>query len=260
MLQISSLTKVFRLAHSKRAREERDPRERDRRFHAIDGIDFGVRRGQVLGLLGQNGAGKTTLIKILTGLTRPSSGTARVAGYEVEEGMPAMRREIGVISHSPALYADLTPMENLTFFGKMYGVEHLQDSVLASLEDVGLAPRRHDRVRTFSRGRLQRLSIARAILHDPSILFLDEPFTGLDIHASNLLREHLQTLHNKKRTILMTTHDISSGLEMCDKVALQVMGQFSFFEDIKDIDRENFETLYFDAVRNNHFTMGIRPH
>ena len=227
---------------------------------AVDGVSFDLKRGEFLSVFGPNGAGKTTLIKILAGLTRPSSGTARVAGYEVEEGVPEMRREIGVISHSPALYADLTPMENLTFFGKMYGVEYLQDSVLAVLEDVGLAPRRHDRVRTFSRGMLQRLSIARAILHDPSILFLDEPFTGLDIHASNVLKEHLQTLHNKKRTILMTTHDLSCGLEMCDKVALQVMGQFAFFKDIKDIDRENFETLYFDAVRNNQFTMGIRPH
>ena len=226
----------------------------------MDGVSFDLKRGEFLSVFGPNGAGKTTLIKILTGLTRPSSGTARVAGYKVEEGVPAMRREIGVISHSPALYADLTPMENLTFFGKMYGVENLQDSVLSVLEDVGLAPRRHDRVRTFSRGMLQRLSIARAILHDPSILFLDEPFTGLDIHASNVLKEHLQTLHNKKRTILMTTHDISCGLELCDKVALQVMGQFAFFEDVKDIDKENFETLYFDAVRNNQFTMGIRPH
>ncbi|MZH46327.1 MAG: heme ABC exporter ATP-binding protein CcmA [Nitrospinae bacterium] len=227
---------------------------------AVDGISFDLKRGEFLSVFGPNGAGKTTLIKILTGLTRPSSGSARVAGYEVEEGMAEMRREIGVISHSSALYADLTPMENLIFFGKMYGVERPYESALNALEDVGLAPRRNDRVRTFSRGMLQRLSIARAILHDPSILFLDEPFTGLDIHASNVLKEHLQSLHDKKRTILMTTHDISCGLEMCDKVALQVMGQFAFFEDVKDIDRENFETLYFDAVRNNQFTMGIRPH
>jgi heme exporter protein A len=229
-------------------------------LRAVDGVSFDLKRGEFLSVFGPNGAGKTTLIKILTGLTRPSSGTAKVAGYNVEEGMPAMRREIGVISHSSALYADLTPMENLIFFGKMYGLEHPKESAQKALEDVGLAPRRHDRVRTFSRGMLQRLSIARAILHNPSILFLDEPFTGLDIHASNVLKEHLQTLHNKKRTILMTTHDVSCGLEMCDKVALQMMGRFAFFEDIKDIDKENFETLYFDAVRNNQFTMSIRPH
>jgi heme exporter protein A len=227
---------------------------------AVDGISFDLKRGEFLSIFGPNGAGKTTLIKILIGLTRPSSGTARVAGYEVGEGIPEMRREIGVISHSPALYADLTPMENLIFFGKMYGLERPQESAIAVLEDVGLAPRRDDQVRTFSRGMLQRLSIARAILHDPSILFLDEPFTGLDIHASNVLKEHLQTLHDRKRTILMTTHDVSCGLEMCDKVALQVKGQIAFFEDAKDIDKKNFEALYFDAVQNNQFTMDIRPH
>jgi heme exporter protein A len=227
---------------------------------AVNGVSFDLKRGEFLSIFGPNGAGKTTLIKILTGLTRPSSGTARVAGYEVEDGMVGMRREIGVISHSPALYPDLSPMENLIFFAKMYGMEHPRESALAVLEDVGLALRRDDRVRTFSRGMLQRLSIARAILHDPSILFLDEPFTGLDIHASNVLKEHLQSLHNKKRTILMTTHDVSCGLEMCDKVALQVMGRFAFFEDIKDIDKENFETLYFDAVSNHQLAMNIRPH
>ena len=229
-------------------------------FKAVDGISFDLKRGEFLSIFGPNGAGKTTLIKILIGLTRPSSGTARVAGYEVGEGIPEMRREIGVISHSPALYPDLTPMENLIFFGKMYGLERPQESAIAVLEDVGLAPRRDDQVRTFSRGMLQRLSIARAILHDPSILFLDEPFTGLDIHASNVLKEHLQTLHDRKRTILMTTHDVSCGLEMCDKVALQVKGQIAFFEDAKDIDKKNFEALYFDAVQNNQFTMDIRPH
>ncbi len=227
---------------------------------AVDGISFELKRGEFLSVFGPNGAGKTTLIKILTGLTRASSGTARVAGYEVQEGKSEMRREIGVISHSTALYGDLTPMENLIFLGRMYGLENPKESALAVLEDVGLAPRRHDQVRTFSRGMLQRLSIARAILHDPSILFLDEPFTGLDIHASNILKEHLQTLHNKKRTILMTTHDVSCGLEMCDKVALQVMGRFAFFEDINEVKKENFEAMYFDAVRNNQFTMGIRHH
>ena len=238
--------------------EVRDLRKEFGVLKAVDGISFDLKRGEFLSVFGPNGAGKTTLIKILAGLTRPSFGTARVAGYEVEEGKAEMRREIGVISHSTALYADLTPMENLIFLGKMYGLERPKESALMVLEDVGLAPRRNDRVRTFSRGMLQRLSIARAILHDPSILFLDEPFTGLDIHASNVLKEHLQSLHNKKRTILMTTHDVSCGLEMCDKVALQVMGRFAFFKDVKEFSKESFETMYFDAVRDNQFTMGIR--
>ena len=166
-------------------------------------------------------------------------------------------KEIGVISHATALYADLTPLENLMFFARMHGLAQPEDQALKVIDEVGLTQRRNDRVRTFSRGMLQRLSIARAILHDPKILFLDEPFTGLDLHASNILKEHLQRLHDRRRTILMTTHDISCGLEMCDKVALQVQGRFAFLENIENVERDQFEAMYFDAVRDNQFIMEI---
>ena len=224
---------------------------------AVDGIDFELKQGEFLTVFGPNGAGKTTLIKILAGLTRPSSGTAKVAGFDVAEGHPEMRKEIGIISHATALYADLTPLENLIFFARMHGLKQPEDRALKVIEEVGLSPRRNDRVRTFSRGMLQRLSIARAVLHDPAILFLDEPFTGLDLHATNVLKEHLQRLHDRHRTILMTTHDISCGLEMCDKVALQVQGKFAFLENIADVDKDQFESIYFDAVRDNQFAMKI---
>ena len=224
---------------------------------AVDGIDFELKQGEFLTVFGPNGAGKTTLIKILSGLTQPSSGTAKVAGFDVTEGHPEMRKEIGVISHSTALYADLTPLENLMFFARMHGLEQPEDKALKVIEEVGLSRRRNDRVRTFSRGMLQRLSIARAVLHDPAILFLDEPFTGLDLHATNVLKEHLQRLHDRRRTILMTTHDISCGLEMCDRVALQVQGKFAFLKNIADVDRDQFELMYFDAVRDNQFAMEI---
>jgi heme exporter protein A len=224
---------------------------------AVDGIDFELKRGEFLTVFGPNGAGKTTLIKILSGLTQPSSGTARVAGFVVTEGHPEMRKEIGVISHATALYSDLTSFENLIFFARMHGLAQPEDKVLKVIEEVGLSRRRNDRVRTFSRGMLQRLSIARAVLHDPAILFLDEPFTGLDLHATNVLKEHLQRLHDRRRTILMTTHDISCGLEMCDKVALQVQGKFAFLENIADVDKDRFDSMYFDAVRDKQFAMGI---
>ena len=224
---------------------------------AVDGIDFELKQGEFLTVFGPNGAGKTTLIKILSGLTQPSSGTARVAGFDVTEGYPDMRKEIGVISHSTALYADLTSIENLMFFARMHGLEQPEEKALQVIEEVGLSPRRNDRVRTFSRGMLQRLSIARAVLHEPAILFLDEPFTGLDLHATNVLKEHLQRLHDQSRTILMTTHDISCGLEMCDKVALQVQGKFAFLENISDVDKDKFESIYFDAVCDKQFAMGI---
>ena len=224
---------------------------------AVDGIDFDLKRGEFLTVFGPNGAGKTTLIKILSGLTQPTSGSAKVAGFDVTEGNPEMRKEIGVISHATALYADLTPLENLMFFARMHGLAQPEDQALKVIDEVGLSQRRNDRVRTFSRGMLQRLSIARAILHDPKILFLDEPFTGLDLHASNVLKEHLKRLHDRRRTILMTTHDIACGLEMCDKVALQVQGRFAFLENIENVERDQFEAMYFDAVRDNQFIMGI---
>jgi len=224
---------------------------------AVDGIDFELKQGEFLTVFGPNGAGKTTLIKILAGLTQPSSGTAKVAGFDIAEGHPEMRKEIGIISHATALYADLTPLENLIFFARMHGLKQPEDRAFKVIEEVGLSPRRNDRIRTFSRGMLQRLSIARAVLHDPAILFLDEPFTGLDLHATNVLKEHLQRLHDRHRTILMTTHDISCGLEMCDKVALQVQGKFAFLENITDVDKDQFESIYFDAVRDNQFAMKI---
>lgn len=221
---------------------------------AVDGIDFELKRGEFLTVFGPNGAGKTTLIKILSGLTQPTSGAAKVAGYNVAEGNPEMRNEIGVISHASALYADLTPLENLLFFARMHGLEKPEKQSLEAIDEVGLSRRRNDRVRTFSRGMLQRLAIARAILHGPSILFLDEPFTGLDLHASNVLKEHLQKLHDS-RTIIMATHDVSCGLEMCDKVALQVQGKFVFLENIANVNQGQFESMYFDAVRDNQLVM-----
>ena len=213
----------------------------------INSFHMNLKRGEALGIIGPNGAGKTTLIKILCGLTKPTSGSAKVAGFDVTEGNPEMRKEIGVISHATALYADLTPLENLMFFARMHGLIEPMDRALKVIDEVGLSQRRNDRVRTFSRGMLQRLSIARAILHDPKILFLDEPFTGLDLHASNVLKEHLKRLHDRRRTILMTTHDIACGLEMCDKVALQVQGRFAFLENIENAERDQFEAMYFDA-------------
>lgn len=217
-------------------------------LEALRGIDFELKKGEFLAVFGPNGAGKTTLIRILSALTQATSGSARVAGYDVAEGDPRMRREIGVISHASYLYADLTAYENICFYARMYNLEDPKGRALEVIEEVGLQARRHDRVRTFSRGMVQRLSIARAIVHNPSILFLDEPYTGLDRHASILLREHLKALHTEKRTVLMTTHDFARGLEMCDRVAIQVKGRFVVSEPIENIDRERFEERYLEAV------------
>lgn len=217
-------------------------------IEAVRGIEFDLKRGEFLTVFGPNGAGKTTLIRMLASLTRPTGGSATVAGYDVTANDPLMRREIGVISHASFLYADLSAFENVRFYAKMYGVEHPADRAKEVIDEVGLLPRLHDRVRTFSRGMLQRLSIARAIVHNPSILFLDEPYTGLDQHASLKLREQLETLHTQHRTVLMTTHDFVRGLEMCDRVAIQVRGRFVLHEPVDNIDTRCFEKLYLEQV------------
>lgn len=160
-----------------------------------------------------------------------------------------MRRAIGVISHASFLYPDLTALENLLFYARLYGLKDPELVALKGLQDVELSLRRHDKVRTFSRGMVQRVSIARAMIHNPSILFLDEPYTGLDQHASLLLEQHLKKLKTEKRTVVMTTHDFGRGLEMCDRVAIQVKGRFAKFMDRAEAgDTAAFEKLYIDTV------------
>jgi len=217
-------------------------------LRAVDGISFDLNKGEFLTIFGPNGAGKTTLIKILSGLTRPTSGLAYVAGFDVSGDDVRLRREIGVISHASCLYLDLTALENLLFYAKLYSLDDPEAKANQAISEIGLQLRRHDRVKTFSRGMQQRLSIARATLHDPAILFLDEPFTGLDLQATNVLKKHLHKLHTGKRTLIMTTHDISCGLEMCDRVVIQSQGKFVLMELSDRIDRENFKNIYTEAL------------
>jgi len=209
---------------------------------ALRGISFSLHAGDFLTIFGPNGAGKTTLIKILAGLTRATGGTATVAGFDVSDGDPRLRREIGVIAHASSLYADLSALENLVFYAKMYGLDDPEDRATLVIKEVG----------TFSRGMQQRISIARAVIHDPSILFLDEPFTGLDPHGSKVLKQYLHSLHTKKRTLIMTTHDLNCGLEMGDKVAVQVKGRFALFENSDNLDKPAFEELYFSTINNGN--------
>jgi heme exporter protein A len=217
-------------------------------LRALRGISFTLDRGEFLTIFGPNGAGKTTLLNILSGLTQPTEGKARVAGFDVSEGDPNFKKQIGVISHASFLYADLSAVENLTFYAKMYGLDEPKETAVRAIKEVGLEGRMHDRIRTYSRGMQQRISIARAVLHNPSVLFLDEPFTGLDPHGSVVLKDTLRALHTEKRTVLMTTHDISCGLELGDKVAIQAHGRFVFWENTDQLDKGRFEELYFDTL------------
>jgi len=218
---------------------------------ALRGVDLTLYHGEFMTIFGPNGAGKTTLIRILSAILRPTSGTVKIAGKDLQKEGEEIRSKIGLLSHNSFLYPNLTAEENLKFYGRIYGLAELEERIEAALQEVGLERRRHDLVRTYSRGMLQRLAIARSILHDPEILFLDEPYTGLDQHAAVTLRKILGRLHNGKRSIIMTTHNISRGLELCDTVAIQVGGRVVYKEDIGRIDKDDFETLYFRNVEDN---------
>lgn len=217
-------------------------------IHALRGIDLSIDAGEIVTIFGPNGAGKTTLIKILSGLTHPTSGKVCINGSDLAEYDAESREKIGLISHQTFLYNNLTPVENLRFYGALYGLDNLEERILKAIEEVELADRRHDLVKNFSRGMQQRLSIARATLHEPKILFLDEPYTGLDQHAARNLRKILKRLHTEGRTILMVTHNIARGLEMCSRVLIQVLGKMVYDKPVDEVDRDHFEKLYFDTV------------
>ncbi len=221
---------------------------------ALDGVDLDVAEGEFLTLVGPNGAGKTTLVRILATLTRPTGGSVRVAGYDLARQGAEARRRIGLASHQTLLYGDLSAEENLRFYGRMYEVPELEERITALLQRVGLEHRRHDLVRTFSRGMQQRLSLARALLHDPAVLLLDEPYTGLDQQAVEVLREVLVTLGGRSRTVLMTTHNLERGLELCDRAAILFNGRLVHQADKSNLDITSFRETYRRCIDVSRFT------
>ena len=183
----------------------------------LRGVDFQVEAGEFVALLGPNGAGKTTFLRILASLSRPAMGQVRIAGYTLPAQASAVRRRLGVVSHQPLLYGDLTAEENLHFYGRMYGVPALNERVMEVLELVGLTVRRRDLVRTFSRGMQQRLAIGRAVLHDPDVMLFDEPHTGLDQDASAMLDNVLREVAARGRTVVMTSHDLARTADLASR-------------------------------------------
>lgn len=183
----------------------------------LAGVDFNVERGEFVALLGPNGAGKTTLLRILASLSRPTLGEVRVAGYQLPGQAAAVRRRLGVVSHLPLLYGDLTAEENLRFYARMYSLADVEQRVQEVLELVGLTARRRDLVRTFSRGMQQRLAIGRAVLHDPEVILFDEPHTGLDQDACAMLDAVLREVAARGRTVVMTSHDLSRAADLASR-------------------------------------------
>ncbi len=214
---------------------------------ALDDVSFELPHGAFLSIFGPNGAGKTTLVKVLTTLTAPSNGIARVVDLDVVADAVELRSRIGLISHNPLLYPDLSAEENLEFFAEMYGVPDRSVRVRELLEAVELDHRRLDLVRTFSRGMLQRLSIARALLHRPEVLFLDEPYSGLDPHAVDIL-DNLIAQIRTDHTFVMISHDLAKGLSLCTHTLIMSRGRVVLAEEISSVDRGEFAQVYRDTV------------
>lgn len=190
------------------------------RKNVLKGVDLTVAEGEVMALLGANGAGKTTLMRIVAGLVKPSRGDVALSGVSLNKAGAELRRYIGLVSHLPLLYDNLSGLENLAFFARLYDMQQPDDRIEAVLRAVDLWQRRRDLVRTYSRGMIQRLAIARAILHDPPVLLLDEPDTGLDQSSSQMLHDLIRRLGATNRAILLSTHNLDRALEWADSICL----------------------------------------
>jgi heme exporter protein A len=214
-------------------------------------VDFQVQPGEFVALLGPNGAGKTTFLRILASLSRPALGEVHIAGYRLPEQAAAVRRRLGVVSHLPLLYGDLTAEENLQFFGRMYGVVNLQDRITEVLDLVGLLARRRDLVRTFSRGMQQRLAIGRAVLHDPEVMLFDEPHTGLDQEASAMLDRVLREVAARGRTVVMTSHDLVRSSDLASRFDILSRGTIAASVQRSDIDPNQLLAFYRQTIQVN---------
>lgn len=205
-------------------------------------VNLHIKAGEFVALVGGNGAGKTTLLRIIATLLTPTSGQVLVGGWPLPQQAMRVRQHIGYVSHQSLLYDDLSAIENLAFFARLYGVG--QEKTNGALKRVGLFARQRDPVRTFSRGMIQRLAIARATLHEPDVLLLDEPYTGLDQEAAELLDKLLEKEIERGRTILMITHDLIHGLHLCDRIAILNRGKIVCEIRSKEVDEADFLRIY----------------
>jgi heme ABC exporter ATP-binding subunit CcmA len=191
-------------------------------------LDVQIARGEFVALIGPNGSGKSTLLRLLAGLTRPTSGTILMGGWELPREAAAVRAQVGLVSHKSLLYENLTAHENLRFFARLYHLKSSDERIDALLRQVGLFKRGDSLVRTFSRGMQQRLSIARALLHEPDVLLFDEPYTGLDVDAGRTLDDLLLQARAEGHTIIMTTHELDRAARIANRVLILNRGAVGY--------------------------------
>jgi len=213
------------------------------RTPVLRGLDLDVRWGEVLTVLGPNGSGKTTLIKVLATLTRPDAGVVRVAGADLLRAGRSVRRVIGVVTHDALLYDHLSVYENLKFSGRMFSLDRLEDRIVAAADTMGVTGRLHHRVHTLSHGMKKRFSIARSLLHDPRILLMDEPESGLDQEALEMLEE-LVLDSTVRRTVLMTTHNLDRALALGQRMAIISRGKIAYEESLDSVSAESLKETY----------------
>jgi heme exporter protein A len=211
---------------------------------ALRGVNLTVGRGERMAIVGPNGSGKSTLVKVLATLLRPSAGTVRLAGLDVRRQALDVRRLIGVVCHQTFLYGELTALENLEFYGRLYGLPYPGDRARQLLRWVGLETHANVPGRDLSRGMQQRLALARALLHEPPILLLDEPDTGLDQRWSAFLVDLLAEVAGQGRTVLLTTHDLERTLDLADRLAVLNGGRAVFTAKRDDLDVASFKEAY----------------
>lgn len=205
-------------------------------FVALDKLSLTIESGTCVGYLGPNGAGKSTTIKILTGLIHPNSGTVKISGIDVTKDIRSALSDVGVLVEIPQFYSNLTPDETMSYFGKLRGVKELQQRITKTLEMINLSDWRQKKIGTFSKGMRQRLGIGCALLHEPSLIILDEPTTGLDPRGMIEVREIIRSLKKDGKTIFMSSHLLSEVQEVCDKVAILDRGKLMRYDSVKNIN------------------------
>jgi heme exporter protein A len=217
---------------------------------AVAGVTFSLAPGECLALFGPNGAGKTTLIRVLAGLLKPTSGTARIAGIQLPGG-PLARSRIGLISHHTMLYEALSPRENVAFSARLYGIREPRSRVEDSLRRMSMLERADAPIRTLSRGMQQRVSIARAMVHSPQLVLADEPYSGLDESGARALTALLRELRSAGTAIIIVTHNLIEGLSLATHAAVMQRGKFVRYDSTERIDTLTYANTYREALAAN---------
>ena len=227
-------------------------------FWAVDGVTLNVQPGEILALLGQNGAGKTTTVRMLTALLMPTRGWARVGGYDVTKHPQAVRANVGVLTEQHGLYMRMTGLEYLEFFGKIYGLEPAlrKSRIDHLLQYFGLEEAARRRSGEYSKGMKQKLALARALMHDPSILLLDEPTSAMDPESSRLVRDEIARLRSSQRTIVLCTHNLAEAEALADRIAIIYRGKVLLHGTLDELKRQVLGPVEYEASFANPFDAG----